>query len=241
MGEPNMDNKTMDAEMSALFVKIPGMGDNAYPSHELRVSNEFIKRHPEYEKSRTEVYVSYVRVYNQMKKDGKLTQAQGQAPVSITARPAPSAPKPAVVAPKNPTPARPQPAPKPQPLPNTPPPPQPQQAGTPPAKNSKLIFIELYTKHYHKLVEPKVQGETSQQVTPDRATAPLEKITRELNLKMLEELLINLRPEDREKLKELLKTLKQEDIKKIQKLRKEVLPDEEVKKFSKSNQETGSH
>jgi hypothetical protein len=88
MGGTNMDPKQMDAEIAVLFAKIPGQGDNTYPNHELRVANEFIRQHPEFEKSRTEVYVSYVRVYEQMKKGGKLATPDS-GPLSLLVRPKP--------------------------------------------------------------------------------------------------------------------------------------------------------
>lgn len=79
--------KDMDSEIAALIAKTPDT--KTYPSRELIVANAYIAKHPEYEKSRTEVYVSYVRVYEKMRKEGKLPE---QIPAPAT--PAAEAKKP---------------------------------------------------------------------------------------------------------------------------------------------------
>ncbi len=89
---PNLDNATIDAEISSLILSTPRPEVDTYPSHELRVANEFIKHHPEYEQSRTEVYVSFVRVLAQLEKDGKSPPKEA-APVTPPPAPAPNAPK----------------------------------------------------------------------------------------------------------------------------------------------------
>jgi len=87
MGGTSMDTKQMDSEIGALILQIPD--SPSFPSRELQVANAFIHEHPEYEKSRVEVYVSYVRVIEQMKKDGKLSTGN-TGPASIFTRSAPS-------------------------------------------------------------------------------------------------------------------------------------------------------
>ena len=74
----------MDLEISALIRKTPDT--KSYPSRELIVANAYIEKHPEYEKSRTEVYVSYVRVYEKLRKEGKLPeQNPDPAPAPVSA------------------------------------------------------------------------------------------------------------------------------------------------------------
>ncbi|HEX5037471.1 MAG TPA: hypothetical protein VFX30_09970 [bacterium] len=90
MGETtwNPDIKAMDAEIATLITNSLGTPDDAYPSRELSVSNEFIKRHPEFEEHRTEVYVAYLRVYARMKEEGKFATPPAVSS-SILVRPSP--------------------------------------------------------------------------------------------------------------------------------------------------------
>lgn len=90
----NIDPKVMESEVLDLILLTPRFVGDPYPSHELRVCEKFVRRHPSYEHNRTTVYACYVKVFSELRNAGKLPPISAATPSGPTPAPRNSGPTP---------------------------------------------------------------------------------------------------------------------------------------------------